>query len=312
VFQSFLTILKKILAWTFVILALLFLVAIVSLWRYDLKERHWYNDKSGALPKQPPDTTTVVCILATVHQPNSNYNADSIVAILERFQPALILTEEDTLLFNNYHKGYNQTLEKPLFARLGRSFGFGNPEEIEGRAVCKYRISRPEVDIRPFDYEGRNAYYQKNNSFGNEAELGNMLERLADRHLLTSEQADIWNAFNRMNDSVNRISLQIPYAINQPDYYALTERRQFYQYRKLWEIINTHDSLKAYRGFFRSNADFWEIRNKKMAEHIVQFIGLYRKKRIIILTGSMHKYYLLNELAPLQEPLNFRLKEYYQ
>lgn len=303
---------KKLLKWTLPVLGTLFLTAAIRLLWYDYQEKSWYNESKNILNKYHADTVTLVCILATVHQPTSNYTADSIVAILNQFQPDLILTEEDTLLFATIHKGYTETLQKPLFARIGRSFGFGNPEEIEGRAVRKYKINRPTVDICPFDYEGRNAFYDRNNTFFKEAEAGNRLERLASNHVLTQEQEKIWNTYKSINDTLNQLSSQTAYCINQKTYYNLTERRQDYQYNKVAEIVNSHDNLKAYREFYNNNANFWDLRNKQMAEHIVSFIKHYSNKRIMILTGSMHKYYLLKELAPLQDTLNFRLKEYYE
>jgi hypothetical protein len=305
-------IIKTALKWTLVIFGTLTIIAFVSLLWFDYKEKQWYTEKINNPKPQHSDTITTVCILATVHQANPNYNADSIVAILTLFQPDLILTEEDSVLFETYHKGYNQTLQKPLFARLGRSFGFGRPEEIEERSVRKYKISHPAVDIRPFDYESRNAFYEKNNTFSKEDEVGNKLESLASSHSLTQEQTKIWSNYDNINDTLNKLSNQTPYSINQQDYYDLTERRQKYQYHKIAEIINCNDSLREYRVFYKANADFWDIRNKKMAEHIANFSRQYRKKRIMVLTGSMHKYYLLKELAPLQDKLKFSLKEYYE
>jgi hypothetical protein len=305
-------IIKKTLKWTLVIFGTLTIIAFVSLLSFDYKEKRWYTEKINNPKPQHSDTITTVCILATVHQANTNYTADSIVTILNQFQPDLILTEEDTLLFQTVHKSYNQTLQIPLFARLERSFGFGRPEEIEAKAVRKYKIGHPYVDIRPFDYEGRNAFYKTNNTFQKENEAGNKLGYLANNHSLTADQSKIWSTYSKINDTLNEANIQTPYSINQKVYYELTERRQHYQYHKVAEIINANDSLKAYREFYKSNSDFWDIRNKKMAEHISNFIRQYSIKRIMVLTGSMHKYYLLKELAPLQDKLKFSLKEYYE
>jgi len=310
--QNFQKTLKKIVKWTVFILGTLMIIAAISLLRYDNKEKHWYNETVDVPKKQHADTTSIVCILATVHYPTSNYNADSIVTILNQFQPSLILTEEDTLLFKTIHREYDQILQKPIFARLGRSFGFGSPEEIEGRAVRKYKINHPDIDIRPFDYEGRNAFYQSNNTFSKEGEVGNRIESLASNHLLTEEQAKIWTTYGYINDTLNSRSNQTPYSINHQDYYNLAERRQEYQYHKVSEIVNSNDSLKDYCDFYKTNANFWDTRNKKMAEHIANFISQYPNKRIIVLTGSMHKYYLLKELIPLQSKLRYRVKEYYE
>jgi len=305
-------IIRTTLKWTLPIFGILTLVAFISLLRYDYKEKIWYTKKISSPKQHHLDTATTVCILATVHQANSNYNADSIVAILNLFQPDLILAEEDTFLFETYHKGYKQNLQKPLFARLGRSFGFGSPEENEGRAIRKYKISHSFVDIRPYDYEGRNAFYEKNSTFSKEDEVNNKIESLANNHLLDGHQTKIWSAYGNINDTLNNLSNQTPYSINQQAYYDMTERRQEYQYHKVAEIVNTNDSLKEYRDFYKTNADFWDKRNKVMAEHIAVFIRQYPKKRIMVLTGSMHKYYLLNELVRLQDQLQFRLKEYFE
>ena len=291
---------------------MLILVAFISLLRYDYKEKNWYSEKISIPKQQHSDTATTVCILATVHQANPNYNADSIVAILNLFQPDLILTEEDSLLFNTYHKEYKEDLQKPLFARLGRSFGFGSPEENEGRAVRKYKINHSSVDIRPYDYEGRNAFYEKNNTFSNEDKLSARIEHLANNGFFNDEQSKTWLEYNHINDTLSNLSNHTPYTINQQAYYDLTERRQEYQYHKIAEVINNNDSLKEYRNFYKTNADFWDIRNKAMAQHIANFIRQYSTKRIIVLTGSMHKYYLLKELAPLQDQLQFRLQEYHE
>jgi hypothetical protein len=291
---------------------LLTLIATINLLRYDYNEKKWYDGKIIIQKQHQLDTITKVCILATVHQENSNYNADSIVAILNLVQPDLILTEEDTLLFKTTHGEYKQNIQKPLFARLGRSFGFGTAPENEGRAVRKYKIANSSVDISPYDYEGRNAFYQKNNTFSKEEEINNRIVSLANNHSLNDDQAKIWKSYGNINDMLNKLNNQSPYFINQPDYDKIAEKRQAYQYQKVAEIVNTNDSLKEYRNFYKTNADFWDIRNKVMSGHISSFIRKYSKKRILVLTGAMHKYYLLKELTPLQDELKFKLIEYYE
>jgi L-lactate utilization protein LutC len=129
---------------------------------------------------------------------------------------------------------------------------------------------------------------------------------------LTGEQERIWRAYANINDTLNINSSQTPYLINQQAYYFLTERRQDYQYRKVAEIVNSNDSLKSWRDFYSTNANFWDTRNRKMAEHIANFIRKYPSKRYIVLTGSMHKYYLLKELEPLQTKMKFKIQEYYE
>lgn len=302
---------KKILFFLVITIALLLIIAAVSLKLHDKKEDRWFTNANIRTSEHLPDTITTVCILATVHQPTDHYNAGSIFNILTAFQPDLILTEEDTALFENYHQRYEQTLKPSWFARLGRSFGFGHPDEIEGRAVRKYKIIYPAVAIRPFDYEGRNDFYQKHNSFANEAAIGNAFERLSKNGSLGTSQASVYLPYLEMNRQLDSIIQLSPYQINQENFYELSALRQHYQYGRLLNVVNTNDSLKKYREFYKVNADFWDTRNKKMAEHILNFVALNPGKRIMVLTGAMHKYYLLKELFPLQSGLKFRLREYY-
>jgi erythromycin esterase-like protein len=177
--------------------------------------------------------------------------------------------------------------------------------------VRKYKLGHAAVDVRPYDYEGRNAYHEKYGLLTKPGEVGDRLEQLAMAGKLTGTESDVWNAYKRTNDTLNTETARIPYFINQEAYYDITARRQHLQYYGLREIIERNDSLERYREFYRVNADFWEIRNKAMADHILNFIKRYPGKRIFVLTGSMHKYYLLNELAPRQQELHFLLREYY-
>jgi hypothetical protein len=304
--------LKKFFIATISISGLFILVAIASLLIHDHKVKKWYNESAINHSQQHMDSTTILCILATVHIATANYNADSIVSILENFQPDLILTEEDTLIFETYHNAYNKTLQRPVYARLKASFGFGYPEQIEDKAVRKYKIRHPAVGIRPFDIEDRNLFYRRNSTFSKEKETGEMLAALAADHSMSPQHAQVWKVYNQINDTLDQRNNQTPYSINQPSFYNLTERRQFYQYQKVADIVNGNDRLKPFRDWYKTNADFWDTRNKKMAAHIANFIRLFPNKRIIVLTGSMHKYFLLKELTPLQNQLNFRLKEYYE
>ena len=291
-------------------LAIMATIAFIAAKRYEFKENKWYSQ--AVIPKaiRNTDPTTIVCITGTVHQPNKNYNADCLFEIISDFQPDLILVECDTAVYKNILKEYNRT-EISFIAKIGRGLGFGKAEENETRAVKKYKYLHSSVLIRPYDYEGRDAFHAKYHLQSAPDTVLNSIQDLFVKNLLSPAHKAIWNEWLLINDTLEKYYLQIPFEINQPNIYRITQKRQQCQYQGINQIVWEDSSLKKYRELYNINADFWDTRNKAMAGHIGNFIKLFPEKRILVLTGFMHKYYLLNELSGKQKELNFRIKEYY-
>ena len=70
--------------------------------------------------------------------------------------------------------------------------------------------------------------------------------------------------------------------------------------------------LRATRNFYHLHAAFWDARNRAMAAHILTFVHQQKVRRIVVLTGYFHKYYLLRELEPHQAQNGFELRQYYE
>jgi erythromycin esterase-like protein len=46
---------------------------------------------------------------------------------------------------------------------------------------------------------------------------------------------------------------------------------------------------------------FWNLRNQTMAQNIYNTAAKYPNKKIVVLTGFLHRYYLLKELNRLNK-----------
>lgn len=244
-------------------------------------------------PLRAPAPTELV-IVGTVHRPSRLFTPDSIVRILERVQPELILLELDSAAFT------------PAFG-LKRPAG-----ETEDQGVLRYRRQHPQVPLRPFDVENRHALYRRHRLLTLPNEVLARLDALYQARQLTPAQGSILDRYYALTDSLNRYNRQRPVVINQPRVYALSARRQHYQYQQLGAVVEQRPELADYRVFCRFYADFWDQRNRTMARHIRQFARPGRARRIVVLVGHAHKYYLLRELAPHAAAEGFRLREYYQ
>ena len=54
--------------------------------------------------------------------------------------------------------------------------------------------------------------------------------------------------------------------------------------------------------------EYWDIRNKAMTANILKQIKRHPNKRIVVLTGNTHRYYLIDELKKYEKEFNFSVK----
>ena len=236
---------------------------------------------------------TRLYILGTVHNSTKNYTADSILNILIKLQPDLILQELDSSFFTAEFK-----LKKELTTN-------------ESIGVKKY-ISTYPTPVRPYEISGRNEYYRAHNTFKLEKESADKLKSIKKK--LDSKQKRMYSDFLKLNKRLGEVGEKTPFQINQSSTYDLVEKRQGLMYKGLLTIYESREELSDFREFYKENGDFWDRRNKAMAKNIISFIDMteFKNKTIVVLTGFYHKYYLLNELRQRQEEHKFVIKEYYE
>ena len=115
-----------------------------------------------------------------------------------------------------------------------------------------------------------------------------------------------------------------PQVFNNSKTDSIAQDRQLFMYDKFLKIINNNsifnntysikkdrDSISYYDGYKRA-AEFWELRNKTMAKNILHFVNEYKGKKIVVLNGFFHRYYLHSILKPKQASNAFIIKEFYQ
>lgn len=233
---------------------------------------------------------TSLYIVGTVHTRTNNFNSDSILNILTRLNPDLILLESDSSFF-------------------GKEFKFkAKPRTIETIGVKKY-ISKYPTPVRPYDVKLR---YLAKNAIAIEEEV---LDRLALMEgKLDSAQRQVLIDVKKTNKELVSFLKKRPIDINQRYTYELVAENQMLMYQDLLEIVESRQELEDIRISFSQSRIIWESRNKKMKENTLTFLRLeeFKNKTIVLFTGFFHNYYLLEELLPEQERYGFLIKEYYQ
>lgn len=246
---------------------------------------------------------TELIIIGTVHFPTEHINEDTIYTILEKLKPDLILMESDMINFNS-------------------DFTFKNTyDENEWNAVVKYRTNFRNTLFRPIEFEGRNNY-RKQNGIQNMDVVLNEINTLDSLNMLSEKHTKIWHRFIELSDALNGLDNHSLKAINSIATENLVRERQFYQYQKLKEIVDENDKfvqLKieiapkefiSYRELYERYCYFEELRNRTIIDNILKWETQYPNKKIVVLIGFYHKYFLVNELKWKQKANHFELKEY--
>ncbi|WP_186757962.1 hypothetical protein [Echinicola salinicaeni] len=248
---------------------------------------------------------TELVLLGTVHETVHNFNADSLYNILTKIKPDLILFEVDSSFFT-------------------QEFEFKKTwDSNENIATVRY-MNNFEVDVRPYEFTGRNEYRIKIGSRPTDSKAYEMLDSLYRNNQLDEPNKNIYQTFQAVNDSLNALAYLGVRAFNNPKTDQIAQKRQEYQYKQLLSIMakypifsNTDyfkddgDSISYFEGYKRAS-EFWDLRNHTMSKNILHFIKTQDYKKIVVLNGFFHRYYLNALIKPMQDELNFTIKEFYE
>lgn len=246
---------------------------------------------------------TEIYIIGNIHENVPNYNPQVLFSILNKIKPDIILHEVD-------NKGMNEYLQME------------NPKGNEILASNLYLKKYPNTLRFPFDFEGRNQYRKDRGMVPTDNLTIKLIDSLYRTKMLEPGEIKIYEDFNKVTDQLIAIAKLSPENFNNRTTDSISERRQNYQYRELLKIIeNRPEFLKnfvtkpngeeiSYREGFKLMSDFWDLRNQTMAQNIYNIANKNQHKRMVVLTGFLHRYYLIKELTRLDTG-TYIIKEFY-
>ncbi len=250
---------------------------------------------------------TEVTIIGNIHQPVPNYNANTLYNILTKIHPDFLLQELDSSFFDS-------------------DFQFKeNPTENEGIASARYIAQYPATKMRPFDFEGRNEYRKEIGSRPTDGLTIDLLDSLYNQNLLSKRQSEIYKTYEGLLEPLMVAASKSLEHFNNSKTDSICAQRQYYQYTMLPKIINVREEFSnqfhtkpngekiSYQEGFQLACNFWDLRNQTMAKNILKIANNNKGKRIVVLIGFMHRYYIISELKRLiSHNRNIKLKEFYE
>ncbi len=261
---------------------------------------------SSCNTEKKKENTTEIIVIGAQHKPVPNFNSETLFNILETIKPDFILHEQDSSSFDSEFR----------FIKT--------PTENEGIASSKYIKKYPKTQLRPYEFENRNQYRRDKGMRPTDGLTLRLVDSLYKANLLTVGEAKIFKTYKDALEPLKTIAAQSPEAWNNAKADSLCENRQFYQYKMVPKITNTRAEFVnrflvkpngekiSYRDGYQLWADFWDVRNQTMAKNIMTIAEENKGKRIVVLCGFMHRYYILKELKEKIKGKNIVLKEFYE
>lgn len=282
---------------------LLVVVGVVGLATAQLIRWHHFMESPAPSSTVAYQGDTQLVILGTTHAPHANLNPDSLYAALEIVKPDVILFEGDSAYLPQLRR--SPGLQQALQVAVG-----GSAPENEGQAMRKYVRWHPATSWQPFEWNRRNAYHRQYGILTKPGEVMQRLRQLRAAQQLAPWQLRILKAYDSLSTSLNTLA-QLPLdSLNTTAADSLAAHRQYTQYQLLGKVVAAHPALSEFRAFYQLNEAYWGVRNRAMARNIATWLVRYPQKRLVVLTGFNHRYYLLRELRPRQQALHFALVEY--
>lgn len=181
-----------------------------------------------------------------------------------------------------------------------------------------------DVDVRQYEFTGRNEYRINIGSRPTDGKALQLLHSLYLSNQLESLHAQIYQEFLEVSDSLNSFAYRGAQAFNNSQTDKVAQVRQQYQYHELLKVMDAYpifsntyhvikdgDSISYAEGYKRASA-FWDLRNQTMSKNILHFVAQYKGSRIVVLNGYFHRYYLNELVKPKQDELGFVVKEFYE
>ncbi|NML70732.1 ChaN family lipoprotein [Chryseobacterium sp. RP-3-3] len=246
---------------------------------------------------------TEIYVIGNIHDSVPNYHPKILFDILDKVKPDITLHEVDSQGMKEYENGIKIT-------------------ENEIKASNAYLKKHPKTLRFPFDFEGRNQYRKDRGMVPTDNLSVKLLDSLYKAKKLSHSEVKIYENFSNLTKELMKIAELSPENFNNATTDQISGKRQNAQYSELLKIIEARPEFAkrfvvkpngekiSYRDGFKLMSGFWDLRNQTMAKNIYKIAETHPGKKIVVLTGFLHRYYILKELKRINNG-TYVIKEFY-
>jgi len=252
---------------------------------------------------------TTVVIIAVSHTESRFMNTDSLLLVLQKVKPDLILDEMQSP--SGFYTKEKELRDLPKSVQLRTKLGIGKKIPPEKLVLYEYLKIDPNIIIRPFDIyiKDRNKYIRQDSEWENK--FFAIVNDPNYSNTLSSYQTDLFLQYVRLNNFLYDITRKSYFDMNQPDVPDSLRKMIAVSDPFIMSIVDSVPIAGSLKPYYEKNKIFWRERNEKMANNIIEYIQEYPGKRIVVLTGLLHKHYLMDLLQQAPRRDLFKVVEFY-
>jgi hypothetical protein len=242
-----------------------------------------------ALYAQPVSTAPEILILGTVHKNNKKITHHTLFDILNKYQPDLILKETE----NDYEYVFG------LFTAYRLKIASPSMEQL---ALQKFKRHNKTVPVLGFDI----TITSRKNYLKNLIKLYDRFHEALYATKKNPSDSILYANYTKLsNEYFDQYMFETISYINQDSVFS--KARLVHQMEDdIVKLGSNYISDKKIVDAYKADNDFWITRNEYMGNKIVEITKQRNPKRIVVITGLSHKYYLLDKLKNQAEvPFRF-------
>lgn len=285
-------------------IALTIIFCVGAIIKYNIDLNAYINQEElniHAQKNRTLNTETEVYVVGSMHFETNNFKRDDLYTYINKVSPSIILYESDAQTVSrmvNRTDFFNQFMN-----------AFQNGKRVENFVALRYLKHNPESKVIGFEWDERDRFHFKHNYRKNMGKLVGMAHKLNRENALSDQEAKIMSDYHEVRKKYYNLGhSKTPYDFNNPVADSIIRIRQTYVYQTIPEILKTKELSDDLKAFLPVHMSYWDTRNMAMVNNIVNQIKNNPNKRIVVLTGYSHRYYLIDELKKLEEELDFSIK----
>ena len=295
---------KKILKYFLIVwISLTIIICLGAIIKYNLDLNAYINQDEPDVQAQKHSIKngTEVYVVGSMHFETDNIKRDDFYTYISKVSQSIILYE-------NNAQTVNRMVKRTDFLNQMMS-SFKKENKVECFVAHRYLKHHPECKVLSYDWQERDRFHFKHNYRKNMGKLIGMAHKLNREKILSNQESKIMNDYDKISKKMYNLgNSKTVYDFNNPIADSIIRVRQEYAYNKIPQILKTKELSDDLEKFLPVHMSYWDTRNMAMVKNIVNHIKNNPNKRIVVLTGYFHRYYLIDELKKLEEELNFSVK----
>ncbi len=234
---------------------------------------------------QSETSQTEIIIIGTLHNGNKIFNHKALFKILKKNKPDIILWEESIKF-------------KRVFGLRTANFLKIWKQEIEQLSLQKYTARNKDVPVFPFD----TIITSRKNYFNNRIAVKRSFhDSLYSANKIISDSTIYADFATKQNFYHRFIDTSTLSRINRKDIIDKSRELYYLEEKVILPLGKKYISDSLLVKNFSNEVQFWNDRNDYMVNQILNYSKQFAGKRIVILTGLNHKYYLQDKLNELKK-----------